>query len=101
MQDRLLRQLGRQQGCVNLPQMHLVYLLTICADNSSNCCTGQHNTTATCPPSGVQYYDYFSASTEMFLIQGIFIELIIFREQLSVLLRLCLRRAQRDRFVDL
>jgi hypothetical protein len=28
--------------------------------NSSNCCTGSHNTASTCPASGVQYYSYFS-----------------------------------------
>ncbi|KII91853.1 hypothetical protein PLICRDRAFT_105393 [Plicaturopsis crispa FD-325 SS-3] len=27
--------------------------------NSPNCCTGSHNTAATCPPSGVEYYSYF------------------------------------------
>ncbi|TFK94007.1 thaumatin-like protein [Polyporus arcularius HHB13444] len=27
--------------------------------NNPNCCTGSHNTPATCPPSGVQYYSYF------------------------------------------
>ncbi|RDX52527.1 thaumatin-like protein [Lentinus brumalis] len=27
--------------------------------NSPNCCTGSHNTAATCPPSGVAYYSYF------------------------------------------
>ncbi|KAK7464746.1 hypothetical protein VKT23_005953 [Stygiomarasmius scandens] len=27
--------------------------------NSPNCCSGQFNTPATCPPSGVQFYDYF------------------------------------------
>lgn len=27
--------------------------------DSGNCCSGSHNTPATCPPSGVQYYDYF------------------------------------------
>ncbi|KAI0671562.1 Osmotin thaumatin-like protein [Trametes maxima] len=27
--------------------------------NNENCCTGTHNTAATCPPSGVQFYDYF------------------------------------------
>ncbi|KAI0276957.1 thaumatin-like protein [Russula aff. rugulosa BPL654] len=27
--------------------------------DSANCCTGSHNTNATCPPSGVQYYSYF------------------------------------------
>ncbi|KAG8712976.1 hypothetical protein FRC09_019252, partial [Ceratobasidium sp. 395] len=27
--------------------------------NSGNCCSGSHNTPATCPPSGVQYYSYF------------------------------------------
>ncbi|KAH9987193.1 thaumatin family-domain-containing protein [Russula vinacea] len=30
--------------------------------NSSNCCTGSHNTNATCPSSGVQYYSYFKSS---------------------------------------
>ena len=29
--------------------------------DSANCCTGSHNTPETCPPSGVQYYDFFSA----------------------------------------
>ncbi|THH05786.1 hypothetical protein EW145_g4547 [Phellinidium pouzarii] len=27
--------------------------------NSANCCTGQYDTAATCPPSGVEYYSYF------------------------------------------
>ncbi|KAG1748313.1 thaumatin [Suillus paluster] len=27
--------------------------------NSRNCCTGQYNTHATCPSSGVEYYSYF------------------------------------------
>jgi len=27
--------------------------------NSSNCCSGDHNTLATCPSSGVQFYSYF------------------------------------------
>ncbi|KAA1473931.1 thaumatin-like protein [Dentipellis sp. KUC8613] len=30
--------------------------------NSPNCCTGSHNTPATCPPSGVEYYSYFKDS---------------------------------------
>ena len=29
--------------------------------NSSNCCTGSFASAATCPPSGVMYYSYFSA----------------------------------------
>ena len=29
--------------------------------NNPNCCTGTHNTAATCPSSGVQDYSYFSA----------------------------------------
>ncbi|KZT28312.1 thaumatin-like protein [Neolentinus lepideus HHB14362 ss-1] len=32
--------------------------------NSSNCCTGDHDTPATCPPSGVQYYSYFKNSCQ-------------------------------------
>ncbi|KAA1473934.1 thaumatin-like protein [Dentipellis sp. KUC8613] len=28
-------------------------------NDSSNCCTGSHSTPATCPASGVEYYDYF------------------------------------------
>ncbi|TFK50318.1 thaumatin-like protein [Heliocybe sulcata] len=32
------------------------------ASDSANCCSGSHNTAATCPPSGVQYYDYFKSS---------------------------------------
>ncbi|EIW78248.1 thaumatin-like protein [Coniophora puteana RWD-64-598 SS2] len=27
--------------------------------DSANCCSGSHNTAATCPPSGVAYYSYF------------------------------------------
>ncbi|TRM64423.1 thaumatin [Schizophyllum amplum] len=27
--------------------------------DSGNCCSGSHSTADTCPPSGVQYYDYF------------------------------------------
>ncbi|KIJ61526.1 hypothetical protein HYDPIDRAFT_96439, partial [Hydnomerulius pinastri MD-312] len=27
--------------------------------NSANCCTGQYDTAATCPSSGVAYYSYF------------------------------------------
>ncbi|KII91787.1 hypothetical protein PLICRDRAFT_520915 [Plicaturopsis crispa FD-325 SS-3] len=30
--------------------------------NSPDCCTGDHNTAATCPPSGVDYYSYFKNS---------------------------------------
>ncbi|EPQ51357.1 thaumatin-like protein [Gloeophyllum trabeum ATCC 11539] len=30
--------------------------------DSANCCSGSHNTADTCPPSGVQYYDYFKSS---------------------------------------
>lgn len=30
--------------------------------NSPNCCSGNYDTKATCPSSGVQYYSYFSAS---------------------------------------
>lgn len=41
--------------------------LSACAANvdgnqqdSANCCSGSHNTADTCPPDGVDYYDYFS-----------------------------------------
>ncbi|KIJ15966.1 hypothetical protein PAXINDRAFT_133377, partial [Paxillus involutus ATCC 200175] len=30
--------------------------------NSPNCCTGQYNTAATCPSSGVEYYTYFKSN---------------------------------------
>ncbi|KAK1217202.1 hypothetical protein PQX77_020155 [Marasmius sp. AFHP31] len=30
-------------------------------EDSANCCTGSHNTPETCPATGVQFYDYFSA----------------------------------------
>ncbi|KAI0767494.1 Osmotin thaumatin-like protein [Fomes fomentarius] len=30
--------------------------------NNPNCCTGSHNTAATCPSSGVAYYDYFKSN---------------------------------------
>lgn len=30
--------------------------------DSANCCSGSHNTAATCPPSGVAYYSYFKGN---------------------------------------
>lgn len=30
--------------------------------DSTNCCTGSHNTPQTCPPTGVQFYDYFKSA---------------------------------------
>ncbi|KAI0079988.1 thaumatin-like protein [Panus rudis PR-1116 ss-1] len=30
--------------------------------DSANCCSGSHNTPATCPASGVQYYSYFKSN---------------------------------------
>ncbi|KAL1745475.1 thaumatin [Schizophyllum fasciatum] len=30
--------------------------------DSANCCSGSHNTAETCPPDGVQFYDYFKSS---------------------------------------
>ncbi|KAI0260036.1 thaumatin-like protein [Gloeopeniophorella convolvens] len=30
--------------------------------DSANCCTGSHNTAATCPSSGVQFYSYFKGN---------------------------------------
>ncbi|KAI0761381.1 thaumatin family-domain-containing protein [Trametes elegans] len=30
--------------------------------DSANCCSGSHSTAATCPPSGVRYYDYFKGN---------------------------------------
>jgi hypothetical protein len=29
--------------------------------DSPSCCSGSHNTPATCPPSGVPFYSYFSS----------------------------------------
>ncbi|KAI0752501.1 thaumatin family-domain-containing protein [Daedaleopsis nitida] len=31
-------------------------------NDSANCCSGSHSTAATCPPSGVQFYDYFKGN---------------------------------------
>ncbi|KAI9428648.1 Osmotin thaumatin-like protein [Lactarius indigo] len=31
-------------------------------NNSPNCCTGSHNTAATCPHEGVQFYSYFKSN---------------------------------------
>ena len=39
-------------------------MLTAHPANNPNCCTGTHNTPATCPPTGVQFYSYFSASPQ-------------------------------------
>ncbi|KAI0821515.1 thaumatin-like protein [Irpex lacteus] len=30
--------------------------------DSANCCSGSHDTAATCPPSGVQFYDFFKGN---------------------------------------
>ncbi|KIJ56338.1 hypothetical protein M422DRAFT_57689 [Sphaerobolus stellatus SS14] len=30
--------------------------------DSANCCSGSHNTPATCPPSGVEFYSYFKGN---------------------------------------
>ncbi|KAI8986696.1 thaumatin-like protein [Trametes punicea] len=30
--------------------------------NNPNCCTGTHDTPATCPPTGVEYYSYFKGN---------------------------------------
>ncbi|KAK2462132.1 hypothetical protein APHAL10511_005830 [Amanita phalloides] len=30
--------------------------------NSPNCCSGSHNIPATCPPSGVKFYNYFKSN---------------------------------------
>lgn len=38
------------------------YLILVLA-NSPNCCSGQYDTPATCPSSGVAYYSYFSESS--------------------------------------
>ena len=38
--------------------------------NSANCCSGSFNLAATCPPSGVQFYDYFSESTAEYCCVG-------------------------------
>ena len=75
--------------------------LTFCIANSRNCCSGQFSTPQTCPRSGVQYYDYFSTSGRVILTGGIVTELCACREQMPQLVCLCLRRVQRDRFVDL
>lgn len=40
--------------------LHMYHLTFIPLANSANCCSGSHNTPATCPPSGVAFYSYFS-----------------------------------------
>jgi hypothetical protein len=73
-------------------------------DNSPNCCTGSHNTAATCPPSGVQFYSYFSACTpaRRLLLSGLADRAMgADREQLPEHLRLRLRREQRRRALHL
>ncbi|KAJ8700880.1 hypothetical protein PTI98_003860 [Pleurotus ostreatus] len=67
--------------------------------NSANCCSGSHNTPQTCPPSGVAFYDYFSACT-LFIVRWAEAD-ETFREQLPEFLRVCFRRRQRYRSVDL
>ncbi|TFK31574.1 thaumatin [Crucibulum laeve] len=41
--------------------MILNYLLFIIG-NLPNCCSGSHNTPATCPSSGVAFYSYFKGN---------------------------------------
>lgn len=36
-------------------------------EDSANCCTGSHGTPETCPPSGVEYYDYFKNAVSLVL----------------------------------
>ena len=65
MQERLLRQLGRQPGYVSPPPIIALAPINNEPDSiadSANCCSGSHSTPQTCPPSGVQFYSYFSAS---------------------------------------
>lgn len=38
-------------------------VLGYCLADSANCCSGSHNTAATCPFSNVQFYGFFSTST--------------------------------------
>ncbi|WAR52266.1 hypothetical protein PtB15_1B707 [Puccinia triticina] len=42
-------------------------------DDSANCCTGSHDRPDTCPPNGVQHYDYFKGLAAIFLYATIFI----------------------------
>lgn len=65
--------------------------------DSPNCCSGSYDTPATCPASGVQYYSYFSA----FAISCASPADPPHRGQLSGFVRLCLRREQRHRALDL
>lgn len=44
------------EGCLSQCQ---VDALAGHADNNPNCCSGSHDTPATCPKSGVKHYDYF------------------------------------------
>lgn len=59
--------------------------------DSPNCCTGSHNTAATCPPSGVDYYSFFSMSRSFEILR---ISLLIAddRGELSWCLCLCVWR---------
>ena len=63
--------------------------------NSPNCCTGSHNTAATCPPSGVEYYSYFSTRFLSFCLRSMLIFDCANRGQLPRCLRVCVRRKQR------
>ncbi|KAH9927991.1 thaumatin-like protein [Epithele typhae] len=46
---------GTAVGCKSACVAHLASD----PNNDPNCCTGSHNTAATCPSSGVQFYSYF------------------------------------------
>lgn len=69
------------------------------ADNSPNCCSGIHGTQPTCPSSGVTNYHYFSK----YCLPPPFVPQLTptRRGQLPERLRLCVRRAQRHRALDL
>lgn len=67
--------------------------------DSANCCSGSHDTADTCPPDGVDFYDYFSAS---FLSQSYGkVADTDFRGCVPELVRLRLRRVVWHRSLDL
>ncbi len=69
--------------------------------NNPNCCTGSHNTPATCPPSGVQYYSYFSTSPSASSACPRDADCMNGRAKLPQQLRIRVRRVERYRALDL
>ena len=56
--------------------------------NSPSCCSGSHNTPATCPPSGVPHYSYFKNNCPNSYVYGTFLLLFLILPSVCALVTL-------------